>query len=89
MCVCVCMSASDVALKEYLLHLEQTGKIPRVIIEVLDDTHLFLSAEPGIAETLQREIDAWHDLNSYQHVDSVAPAVLSVPASNYPKRARQ
>ena len=56
---------SDPALKEYLVWLDKQPKSQHFIISELDSTHLFVLNSPDIAAYLQRELDLWHDRNSY------------------------
>jgi TFIIH basal transcription factor complex TTD-A subunit len=63
-CVPFC-SRSDVAVKEYLVWLDQSGALgaPFVLREV-DDEHLFVVADrPNLFQTLQEYLDAWHDVS--------------------------
>jgi hypothetical protein len=53
-----------VAVKEYLVWLDQSGALgaPFVLREV-DDEHLFVVADrPNLFQTLQEYLDAWHDV---------------------------
>lgn len=51
-------------MKQFLLHLDETQALgSRFIIEDLDETHLFISAE--ILETLQTKIDDLMDQISF------------------------
>ena len=60
------MVTSDAALKQYLVWLQNQGQIEPFIMEDLDDTHLFVSADvPRLAEVLQAHIDKWHDDNTF------------------------
>jgi len=58
----------DVALKVFLVHLDQeggkTGK--SFIIKDLGPRHLFVRNDPGIFEFLQKKIDDWHDKNAWE-----------------------
>lgn len=59
---------SDQAMKQFLLHLDETlalGK--KFIIQDLDDTHLFISAD--IVETLQARVDDLMDQISFSLAD--------------------
>lgn len=58
----------DQAMKQFLLHLDETlalGK--KFIIQDLDDTHLFISAD--IVETLQARVDDLMDQISFSLAD--------------------
>lgn len=56
--------SSDPAIKQFLLHLDETLKLGRkFIIQDLDETHLFISAD--ILETLQAKIDDLMDQISF------------------------
>jgi len=58
---------SDVTLAQYLIYLEENRLIsPPFIIEILDETHLFVRDLKGLSDILQQNIDKWHDENSYQ-----------------------
>ncbi|KAI8439664.1 hypothetical protein MSG28_013369 [Choristoneura fumiferana] len=51
-----CVSATDPAMKQFLLHLDETLALGRkFILQDLDETHLFISAD--IVETLQARVD--------------------------------
>nr|CAD7194699.1 unnamed protein product [Timema douglasi] len=55
---------SDQAMKQFLLHLDETIALGRkFIIQDLDETHLFISAD--IVETLQARIDDLMDQISF------------------------
>lgn len=55
---------SDPAIKQFLLYLDETSKLGRkFIIQDLDETHLFISAD--ILETLQAKIDDLMDQISF------------------------
>ncbi|XP_044738120.1 general transcription factor IIH subunit 5 [Chrysoperla carnea] len=54
----------DQAMKQFLLHLDETLKLgKRFIIQDLDETHLFIAAE--VIETLQAKIDDLMDQISF------------------------
>ncbi|XP_026468503.1 general transcription factor IIH subunit 5-like [Ctenocephalides felis] len=54
----------DQAMKQFLLHLDETQALgSRFIIEDLDETHVFISAD--ILETLQSKIDDLMDQISF------------------------
>ncbi|XP_018911375.1 general transcription factor IIH subunit 5 [Bemisia tabaci] len=58
----------DLAMKQFLLHLDETSALGRkFIIQDLDDTHLFISAD--ILETLQARIDDLMDQISFPLVE--------------------
>ena len=63
--LCRLCSLSDPALKEYLVWLDKQPSSQHFIIAELDSTHLFVLNSPDIAAYLQRELDLWHDRNSY------------------------
>ena len=47
---------SDPAMKQFLLHLDETNALGRkFVLQDLDETHVFISAD--IIETLQNRID--------------------------------
>lgn len=55
---------SDPAMKQFLLHLDETLALGRkFIIQDLDETHLFIS--PDIVETLQAKFDDMMDQISF------------------------
>ncbi|CAG2060448.1 unnamed protein product [Timema podura] len=55
---------SDQAMKQFLLHLDETIALGRkFIIQDLDETHLFISAD--IVETLQARVDDLMDQISF------------------------
>lgn len=55
---------SDQAMKQFLLHLDETLKLGRkFIIQDLDENHLFISAD--ILDTLQAKIDDLMDQISF------------------------
>lgn len=55
-------------MKQFLLHLDETNKLGRkFIIQDLDESHLFISAD--ILETLQAKIDDLMDQISFPIVD--------------------
>ena len=48
--------ASDPAMKQFLLHLDETKELGRpFVIQDLDETHLFINGD--VLETLQESID--------------------------------
>lgn len=58
------MVFSDPAMKQFLLHLDETNKLgKRFIIQDLDDSHLFISSD--IIESLQSKIDDLMDQISF------------------------
>jgi len=58
----------DQAMKQFLLHLDETMALGcRFIIQNLDDTHLFISAD--ILTTLQSRIDDLMDQVSFPLVE--------------------
>lgn len=58
----------DAAMKQFLLHLDETNALgKRFIIQDLDDTHLFISAD--ILETLQNKVDDLMDQMSFPLAD--------------------
>lgn len=57
---------SDAALKEYLVWLDKQSTFKPFIIHELDQTHLFITADPTIQQKLQQKIDDWHDANSFK-----------------------
>ena len=55
---------SDEAMKQFLLHLDDTFALGRkFIIQDLDETHLFISVD--ILETLQAKVDGLMDQISF------------------------
>lgn len=57
-------SSSDPAMKQFLLHLDDTNALGRkFIIKDLDETHLFISAD--ILDVLQGKIDNLMDQISF------------------------
>lgn len=62
--IIILTSCSDPAIKQFLLHLDETLKLGRkFIIQDLDETHLFISAD--ILEILQAKIDDLMDQISF------------------------
>lgn len=58
------MFNSDHAMKQFLLHLDETNTLGyKFILQDLDDTHLFIS--PEVVETLQTKINDIMDQMSY------------------------
>lgn len=54
----------DPAMKQFLLHLDETTEFGRkFVLQDLDDTHLFIAAD--IVETLQDRIDDLMDKMSF------------------------
>ena len=77
---CVC---SDPALKEYLVWLDKQASSQHFIISELDSTHLFVLNTPDIAAYLQRELDLWHDRNSYsEEITEEAESGGQLPSGN-------
>jgi TFIIH basal transcription factor complex TTD-A subunit len=59
---------SDQAMKQFLLHLDETMALGRkFILQDLDETHLFISAD--ILETLQSRVDDLMDQISFPLAD--------------------
>ena len=59
---------SDHAMKQFLLHLDETMALGRkFILQDLDETHLFISAD--ILETLQSRVDDLMDQISFPLAD--------------------
>ena len=59
-----CFLSSDLTVKQFLLHLDDTNALGRkFVIEDLDETHLFVSAE--IVSTLQEKVWELMDENSF------------------------
>ena len=55
---------SDPAMKQFLLHLDETNRLgKKFIIQDLDDTHLFIAAE--VLDTLQNRIDELMDKHHF------------------------
>ena len=51
-----CYLCSDPAMKQFLLHLDETNALGRTfVIQDLDETHIFIAAD--ILETLHNKID--------------------------------
>lgn len=62
------MYFSDQAMKQFLLHLDETVALGRkFIIQDLDERHLFISAD--ILETLQARVDDLMDQISFPLAD--------------------
>lgn len=61
----ICMHMfSDAAMKQFLLHLDETTALgKKFIIQDLDERHLFISAD--ILETLQTKVDDLMDQISF------------------------
>lgn len=54
----------DAAVKQFLVHLDETGAVgQRFIISDLDDTHLFIIAD--VLDYLQEKLDELMDSNSF------------------------
>lgn len=54
----------DPAMKQYLLHLDETNALgKKFILQDLDETHLFVSAD--VMASIQRKIDDLMDYNSF------------------------
>ena len=54
----------DPAMKQFLLHLDETNEFGRkFVLQDLDDTHMFIAAD--IIETLQEKIDDLMDKMSF------------------------
>lgn len=54
----------DPPMKQYLLFLDETNSLgKKFILQDLDDTHLFVSAD--VMDALQRKIDDLMDYNSF------------------------
>lgn len=63
-----CSFFSDHAMKQFLLHLDETVALGRkFILQDLDETHLFISAD--ILETLQSRVDDLMDQISFPLAD--------------------
>lgn len=55
---------SDPAMKQFLLHLDETMALgKKFILKDLDDTHLFIMAE--VVQTLQERVGELMDQNSF------------------------
>lgn len=55
---------SDPAMKQFLLHLDETNKLgAKFVLQDLDETHLFINSD--ILETLQEKIDGLMDKISF------------------------
>ena len=67
----------DPAMKQYLIHLDETQALgQKFIIQDLDETHLFVSAD--VPEALKAKLDELMEQNSYSFA---APQVGQAGAS--------
>lgn len=61
---CSALWISDPAMKQFLLHLDETMALgKKFIIKDLDETHLFILAE--VVQTLQERVGELMDQNSF------------------------
>ena len=62
--MCSLCSFSDVALKEFLCHLDSKTQ-HTFILEILDDQHLLIRNTAETLDYVMREVERWHDQNSF------------------------